>query len=82
MVAGAKRLGMAPSAKGAPMKRLFLLIVGAGLVMTATAAYAGVAGPAFYVNGTTYRTVGTPPSHAHRRAGSQLRHDPDFGGAS
>jgi len=42
------------------MKRLFLIVVGAGLVMTATAAYAGVAGPAFYVNGTAYRTVGTP----------------------
>jgi hypothetical protein len=42
------------------MKRLFVLIAGAALAMTATAANAGVTGPAFYVNGTVYRTVGTP----------------------
>ena len=34
----------------------------------ATPASAGVAGPAFYVNGTTYRTVGTPTDLSHTRA--------------
>jgi len=32
----------------------------AAVVLPATAARAGVSGPAFYVDGTLYRTVGTP----------------------
>ena len=43
------------------MKRT-MLTVAAGVVLAVVpgAASAGVSGPAFYVNGTVYRTVGTP----------------------
>ncbi|HUF58966.1 MAG TPA: hypothetical protein VMR89_05725 [Actinomycetota bacterium] len=43
------------------MKRTMLTIA-AGVVLAVVpgAASAGVSGPAFYVNGTVYRTVGTP----------------------
>ena len=42
------------------MKRaIFALAVGALLVLPSVA-HAGVGGPAFYVNGVVYRTVGTP----------------------
>ena len=43
------------------LKRIMLSAVVAVAVMLPTvAAHAGVTGPAFYVNGTVYRTVGTP----------------------
>ena len=45
------------------MRRLLLLCVGAALVASGTALAAGsggVGGPAFYVDGTLYRTVATP----------------------
>ena len=43
------------------MKRMILTAVLAGaFLLPAVAAHAGVSGPAFYVNGTLYRTVGTP----------------------
>jgi hypothetical protein len=42
------------------MKRaMFALAVGA-LLLLPSVAHAGVGGPAFYVNGVVYRTVGTP----------------------
>ena len=42
------------------MKRLIIsAVVGAALLVPATA-FAGVTGPAFYVDGVLYRTVGTP----------------------
>jgi hypothetical protein len=56
----------------------------AGLAITAAPASAGVGGPAFYVNGQLYRTVGTPtdlsgtgaPAHAwdviYEFSGTQL----------
>jgi hypothetical protein len=42
------------------MKRTIMALAVTALVLTPVAARAGVGGPAFYVNGTTYRTVGTP----------------------
>jgi len=45
------------------MKKLLLLALVTGLVVTASALGAGaggVTGPAFYVDGEVYRTVGTP----------------------
>ena len=43
------------------MKRAILIaLASAALVSAPTIAHAGVGGPAFYVNGVTYRTVGTP----------------------
>ena len=42
------------------MKRLFLAVAVAATALLPAVAHAGVTGPAFYVNGTTYRTVGTP----------------------
>lgn len=42
------------------MKRLFLAVAVAATVLLPAVAHAGVTGPAFYVNGTVYRTVGTP----------------------
>lgn len=37
-----------------------LALTGAGVTMAASAATAGVSGPAFYVDGVLYRTVATP----------------------
>lgn len=43
------------------VRRTFLLLtLVAAMALPATAAWAGVSGPAFYVDGTLYRTVGTP----------------------
>ena len=42
------------------MKRLSLGVAIAAIVLLPAVAHAGVSGPAFYVNGTVYRTVGTP----------------------
>jgi hypothetical protein len=43
------------------MKRIILTAILAAVTMLPMAtAHAGVTGPAFYVNGTVYRTVGTP----------------------
>jgi len=43
------------------MRRLLILAAAvAALVLPATIAQAGVSGPAFYVDGALYRTVGTP----------------------
>jgi hypothetical protein len=52
--------------KGGPMRRVILtgLVSAVAFIASATAAGAqgsgGVGGPAFYVDGTLYRTVGTP----------------------
>jgi hypothetical protein len=40
--------------------RLGLAVLAAALVVPAAALAGGVTGPAFYVDGTVYRTVGTP----------------------
>jgi hypothetical protein len=43
------------------MKRIILTaVLAAASILPMGAAHAGVSGPAFYVNGTVYRTVGTP----------------------
>src|ERR687887_1899488 len=44
------------------MRRTMITVglAAAALAMTPSIAHAGVGGPAFYVNGVTYRTVGTP----------------------
>ena len=43
------------------MRRTILIAMAAtALAVTPSVARAGVGGPAFYVNGVTYRTVGTP----------------------
>lgn len=43
------------------MRKLGLMIViGAAVILVPVAALAGVSGPAFYVDGEVYRTVGTP----------------------
>src|SRR5918992_4822565 len=44
-----------------PVKRTLIAIAAtAAVVLLPGAAFGGVGGPAFYVNGTVYRTVGTP----------------------
>jgi hypothetical protein len=44
-----------------PVKRTLIAIAAtAAIVLLPSAAFGGVSGPAFYVNGTVYRTVGTP----------------------
>lgn len=43
------------------MRRAIIALAAAAFVaLVPSLAYAGVSGPAFYVNGHTYRTVGTP----------------------
>jgi hypothetical protein len=42
------------------MKRAILAMAVGALALMPTVAHAGVGGPAFYVNGVVYRTVGTP----------------------
>ncbi|HZD70158.1 MAG TPA: hypothetical protein VFA45_15055, partial [Actinomycetes bacterium] len=43
------------------MRRFLILTLAvAALVLPGTIAWAGVSGPSFYVDGTLYRTVGTP----------------------
>jgi hypothetical protein len=42
------------------MKRAILALVVGALALMPSVAQAGVGGPAFYVNGVVYRTVGTP----------------------
>jgi hypothetical protein len=41
-------------------KALVMAATGVALVIAPSQVLAGVSGPAFYVNGTVYRTVGTP----------------------
>ena len=41
-------------------KAMLLAATGVALIAAPSQALAGVSGPAFYVNGTVYRTVGTP----------------------
>jgi len=41
-------------------KAIVMAATGVALVVAPSQALAGVSGPAFYVNGTVYRTVGTP----------------------
>jgi hypothetical protein len=51
----------APRTKEYAMKRMILTaVLAAAFMLPAAAAHAGVTGPAFFVNGTLYRTVGTP----------------------
>ena len=53
-------------AEGGTMRRLLFTALVAGIVLVASASVAGAAGaggvtgPSFYVDGTLYRTVGTP----------------------
>ena len=55
------------------MKRaIFALAVGALLVLPSVA-HAGVGGPAFYVNGVVYRTVGTPTDLSNTGAPDGVR---------
>jgi hypothetical protein len=42
------------------MKKLIMVAAIAAIALLPGVAQAGVTGPAFYVNGTAYRTVGTP----------------------
>jgi hypothetical protein len=42
------------------MRTLLIGLVAATALALSAAAFGGVGGPAFYVNGSTYRTVGTP----------------------
>jgi hypothetical protein len=42
------------------MKRAIFALVAGAVAMMPSVAHAGVGGPAFYVNGAVYRTVGTP----------------------
>ena len=52
------------------MRRLLttIAVVGALLVLGVTTASAGVTGPAFYVDGELYRTVGTPTDFSNTGA--------------
>jgi hypothetical protein len=52
----------APSVEGGIVMRKAIVMAAAGIAMLAVPSQAlgGVSGPAFYVNGTVYRTVGTP----------------------
>jgi hypothetical protein len=64
------------------MKRWLIAITVVGGALAPTAAHAGVTGPAFYVNGTVYRTVGTPTDISNTGAPARsfdLIYD--FGGA-
>ena len=64
------------------MKRLLLAATIAVVALVPTAAHAGVTGPAFYVNGTVYRTVGTPTDLSGTGApASSFDTIYDFGGA-
>jgi hypothetical protein len=59
-----------------------MVVSAAGLALAPAAASAGVGGPAFYVDGVLYRTVGTPTDLSGTRAPAQawdLIYD--FGGA-
>lgn len=53
------------------LRNLTLAALCAPLLLIGTTAFAGVTGPAFYVDGELYRTVGTPadlpegPAHSH-----------------
>jgi hypothetical protein len=64
------------------MKRLILTVAVAALGLAPAVAQAGVTGPAFYVNGTVYRTVGTPTDLSNTGAPARS-YDTiyDFGGA-
>lgn len=63
------------------MKKLIMAAAIAVIALLPGVAQAGVSGPAFYVNGTVYRTVGTPTdlSRTGAPAGS-FDHIYDFGG--
>jgi hypothetical protein len=51
------------------MRRLIILaVVAATMLALPATAFAGVTGPAFYVNGTLYRTVGTPTDFSNTGA--------------
>lgn len=67
------------------MRKLLVLALVSGLVVTASALGAGsggVTGPAFYVDGTIYRTVGTPTDLSKTGAPSHSFDTIyDFGGA-
>src|SRR5438094_8051774 len=65
------------------MKRTILVAsAAAALALTPSIAHAGVGGPAFYVNGVTYRTVGTPTDLSTTGApASSFDTIYDFGGA-
>lgn len=64
------------------MRRLFLAVTLAVAALVPTVAQAGVTGPAFYVNGTVYRTVGTPTDLSNTGAPAHSFDTIyDFGGA-
>lgn len=50
------------------MRKLMLTTAVAGLLLVPGVASAGVTGPAFYVDGELYRTVGTPSDFSHTGA--------------
>lgn len=51
------------------MKKLALLVLAVGMLLALPGtAFAGVSGPAFYVDGELYRTVGTPTDFANTGA--------------
>jgi hypothetical protein len=70
--------------RGRLVSAMAAVVAAVGLAIVATPASAGVGGPAFYVNGQLYRTVGTPtdlsgtgaPAHAwdviYEFSGTQL----------
>ena len=65
------------------MKRTILIVMATdALALTPSIARAGVGGPAFYVNGVTYRTVGTPTDLSKTGApASSFDTIYDFGGS-
>jgi len=65
------------------MKRTILVMLAtAALALAPGVAHAGVGGPAFYVDGVTYRTVGTPTDLSNTGApASSFDTIYDFGGA-
>jgi hypothetical protein len=69
--------------EGDEMKRTILTgLAAVVLALTPAVAHAGVGGPAFYVNGVTYRTVGTPTDLSNTGApASSFDTIYDFGGA-